>query len=175
MSIEEWRKIEGWPYEVSSIGRVRNLKGHIMATHISKYDGRYFITLRNKGKQAYHRVHRLMLTAFVGECPEGMECAHLNGIQTDNRIENLKWVTRKENMAHQYLHGTRIMGERSAQAKLTIEQAIEIKNTYKKRSNFRSNIREICKKFNISESVVRNISKGLRWNLAIQKYEALTK
>lgn len=67
------------------------------------------------------RVHRLILEAFVGPCPEGMECRHLNGDKADNRLANLSWGTRQENMddkrkhanhgprARLYAHGGRTM------------------------------------------------------------------
>ncbi len=50
-----------------------------------------------EGQLSLRYIHDLMLTAFVGACPDGMECRHLNDISTDNRRENLCWGTRKEN------------------------------------------------------------------------------
>lgn len=49
--------------------------------------------------------HHMVLLAFVGPRPAGMECRHLNGIPDDNRIENLAWGTRKENIADTIRHG----------------------------------------------------------------------
>lgn len=46
-----------------------------------------------------HQIHRLVLDAFAGPRPEGMECRHLNGDPKDNRLRNLVWGTRAENMA----------------------------------------------------------------------------
>lgn len=51
-------------------------------------------------------VHRLMLEAFVGPCPPGMECRHLNGVADDNRLENLCWGTHLENEMDRRRHGT---------------------------------------------------------------------
>lgn len=42
-------------------------------------------------------VHRLVLEAFVGPCPPGMECCHNNGVASDNRLCNLRWDTSSEN------------------------------------------------------------------------------
>lgn len=50
------------------------------------------------------RVHRLVLLAFVGPCPEGMECRHLNGVRADCRLENLAWGTRDENVEDRRRH-----------------------------------------------------------------------
>lgn len=62
---------------------------------------------------------------FVGPCPPGMEACHFpDRDPTNNRLENLRWDTKKANAYDQYLHGTRAMGSRNGQAKLT-EQDIE--------------------------------------------------
>jgi hypothetical protein len=58
------------------------------------------------GRIGYRFVHRLVLEAFVGPCPEGMECRHLDGDPANNRLENLRWGTHRENAADQVRHGT---------------------------------------------------------------------
>ncbi len=57
-----------------------------------------------RGNVRTFRVHRLVLEAFVGPCPEGMECRHLNGVRADCRLENLIWGTRAENVADRRKH-----------------------------------------------------------------------
>ena len=47
-------------------------------------------------------IHRLVLDAFVGEKLKGMQCNHKNGIKTDNKLENLEWVTPSQNRKHAY-------------------------------------------------------------------------
>ena len=46
------------------------------------------------------KIHRLVLEAFVGPCPEGKECNHKNHERDDNELTNLEWVTRSENNKH---------------------------------------------------------------------------
>jgi HNH endonuclease len=58
-------------------------------------------------------VHRLVLEAFVGKAPQGMQCAHADGNRANNALGNLRWVTRKENEADKLRHGTRLSGDRS--------------------------------------------------------------
>lgn len=49
-------------------------------------------------KRTYHSVHRLVLEAFVGPCPEGMEACHYpDNDRTNNRLENLRWDTHEKN------------------------------------------------------------------------------
>ena len=57
-------------------------------------------------------MHRMMLIAFTGPPPEGMEARHLNGDSFDNRLENLEWNTHLINMRDQDLHKTRARGKR---------------------------------------------------------------
>lgn len=64
------------------------------------------VTLRpgsGKKKKIFY-VHRLVLEAFVGPCPENMECRHLNGVRSDCRLDNLAWGTKAENEADKKKH-----------------------------------------------------------------------
>ena len=112
MDQEIWKSVVGHEglYAVSDRGRVRRLvkrrscpPGVILCPR-TRGAGYPQVTL--DGYRA--SVHRLVLAAFVGPCPPGMECNHLNGIKTDNRVENLEWVTRSENNLHAY----RILGHK---------------------------------------------------------------
>lgn len=80
--------------------RARKLKpGRVSA-------GYYSVVMHHDGKPRRVKIHRLVLEAFVGTCPEGMECCHDNGIRTDNRLANLRWDTPKANSADKFKHGT---------------------------------------------------------------------
>ena len=70
--------------------------------YVRKGDGRAFVDLRNHkaGKRSNARVHRVVLETFVGPCPAGMECDHKDGNCLNNRLDNLQWVTSKENKAN---------------------------------------------------------------------------
>lgn len=121
---EEWRPVVGYEgsYEVSDQGRVRSLErtieahGEIRSGHTRLLKGR--VLRHGIGRGGYHRValvrqchvavrfvHRLVLEAFVGPAPEGMECCHNNGDKADNRLVNLRWGTRSENMYDKIRHG----------------------------------------------------------------------
>lgn len=123
---EEWRPVVGWEgcYEVSDLGNVRSVDRY--RTHVCR-DGKHTLSLRrgkplkqNVAKRGYRvvalynppvrgkgrQVHRLVLEAFVGPCPPGMEACHCNGISDDNRLVNLRWDTRSNNNLDTVLHGT---------------------------------------------------------------------
>lgn len=88
-------------YEVSNLGRVRSLHRKeiiVMAQQIS-CNGYYRVQLWKDGAMKYCRVHRLVGFAFLADSYfEGAVIDHVNTIKTDNRAENLRWVTQKENL-----------------------------------------------------------------------------
>lgn len=114
---EEWRPIPGYEgYEASTCGRIRSVSRTITCKNgVSKsLNGRVLKELRasrgdhvNVSIRGYPTaVHRLVLLAFVGPAPDGMECCHCDGNAANNRIENLRWDTHLENMRDLVRHGT---------------------------------------------------------------------
>lgn len=108
--MEEWRDINGFEgfYQVSNKERVRSVdridnnnhfrKGSIMKQFL--IGGYYKVGLRSGSKQKHFSVARLVAFAFpeiCGEYFEGAEVDHISTIKTDNRPENLRWVTRIQN------------------------------------------------------------------------------
>lgn len=92
---------DGW-YWVSNLGRVKSFKWgkeRIRKLRKSKY-GYLCVSLSHNNTMKTHSVHRLVLEAFVSPCPEDKVCNHKNGIKDDNKLENLEWVTVKENNHH---------------------------------------------------------------------------
>lgn len=115
---ERWRAIPGQEghYEVSDLGRVRSIDRTITASTGVRYRkrGRMLspapstgghLMLHLRGRQGF-LIHRLVLLAFVGPPPPGTECCHGPGGPADNRLVNLRWDTRVENMADRVRHGT---------------------------------------------------------------------
>lgn len=107
-TIEKFKPINGYEglYEVSDYGTVRSLdyqgkKRIKYLRNIKAPDGYERINLYRDGKMKRLLVHRLVYEAFVGEIPEGYEIDHINTIRDDNRLSNLRVVTRKGNMANQ--------------------------------------------------------------------------
>lgn len=104
---EVWRRIAGASdYEVSDQGRVRSLKSGGLILKPRRHNGYLMVTLPVGGTSLHRFVHVLVLTAFVGPTPDGLQTRHLDGTRTNNHVENLAWGTRRENMADKHVHGT---------------------------------------------------------------------
>lgn len=104
MKNEEWKPVVGYDglYEVSNLGNVKSLNyrhtGETkMLTKRTDKDGYKLVKLYRNGKYKLHRVHRIVYESFKGAIPEGMEIDHRNTVKDDNRVENLRCVTSKEN------------------------------------------------------------------------------
>ena len=80
--------------------------------------------------QYKRRIHRLVLETFVGPCPEGMECRHLDGDSYNNNLNNLCWGTRILNHKDKIKHGTSLRGVKNPQAKLTDGAVRDIRAMY---------------------------------------------
>ena len=97
--MEVWKEIKGYEglYEVSSEGRVRSTgkKKGIMRPGTSK--GYLKVGLTKDGSRKMYRVHRLVAFAFIPNPDNKPEIDHINGDRKDNRVENLRWMTHKEN------------------------------------------------------------------------------
>jgi hypothetical protein len=93
--------------------------------------GHLFVSLyRGDGIKRKRYVHQLVLDAFVGACPEGMECRHLDNNPSNNDVSNLAWGTKKENEADKIGNNTTNRGSRNGMAKLTEAQVEEIRKRY---------------------------------------------
>lgn len=115
---ERWCAIKGYEgkYEVSDLGNVRSLNygrsGKIKVLSPAIKKGYLNVILYKKGeKRKMFRVHRLVVTAFIGPIPKGMVVNHINENKLDNRLSNLEICTVTQNINH----GTR--NERLAKAK----------------------------------------------------------
>ncbi len=95
-------------YFITRDGRVWSEKSHRWRkTHIDKSTGRVvFGVFTAKGIQIA-QIHRSLLETFIGPCPEGMECRHLDGDPLNNNLGNLKWGTRYENMQDKIIHNAK--------------------------------------------------------------------
>ena len=128
--MEEWREIPGSEYSVSSEGRVasRHRGGRILRP--GNRNGYLMVVLQGNGNVLYRSIHILVATAFLGPRPTPRhQVNHKNGIRIENRVENLEWVTARENKRH----SIDVLGRKAAhgkalpQAKVTETEVREIR------------------------------------------------
>ena len=104
---EIWKDIKGFEgiYIVSNIGRVKRLKcryakeDRFIKMYLGKR-GYYCYNLWNKGKNKVSTVHRLIATQFIPNPENKREVNHKDANKLNNSIDNLEWVTPKENSVH---------------------------------------------------------------------------
>lgn len=114
MDKEIWKSIEGFPgYEISSLGKVKSLfrivkvtdeknrsvPEKIIKTNISKC-GYEMVSISFEGKSKLCSVHRLVAQTFIPNPENKPQVNHINGIKTDNSVDNLEWMTQSENQKH---------------------------------------------------------------------------
>lgn len=118
---EQWRPVPGWEgrYAVSDHGRVKSLarveprvhgrplrlREKILRGSLTS-DGHRAVALCRDNRRITIKVHRLVLLAFVGPQPPGMEACHYDGDPDNNTLTNLRWDTRSGNFYDRVRHGT---------------------------------------------------------------------
>lgn len=168
MENEEWRAVTGYEgfYEVSDLGRVRSLDRAVRSRGGFRLT-RGCLLKPQKHSRGYAQVglgrrtalvHRLVLDAFRGPCPDGMEGCHNNGVRTDNRLDNLRYDTPVSNAQDRRVHGTNGAGECNAKAKLTSEQVAEIRAA---RGVMRQ--RDLAARYGVGQTQISRIHTGQRW------------
>lgn len=164
---EIWRPVDGCEdrYEVSNLGRVRSTAknwraGSLIMKTRKTATGYISVSLNIETRRGVSRfVHRLVAEAFSGKCPSDMECAHINGVRSDNRPSNLIWATRAENNSHKEIHGTVMRGERNGRAILTAETVLEIRRL----RTIGLKWKDIGAKFGISKNHAIDCGTGRNW------------
>ena len=152
--IESWLIIPGHVlYEVSNLGSVRRAKSLRQLKPWKNPSGHLVVKLCDCGSISNRLVHRLVLSAFIGPCPNGMECCHNDGIPQNNKLSNLRWDTPLSNRRDKVRHGGMPRGEAHARCKLKDSDVFDIRelsvlgvsNTF------------ISRLFNISDRYVRQL------------------
>lgn len=170
---EEWRDIPGFPlYQVSNLGRVRTRRPwgpherprrhwHVLKPWANNRGYLSVALCRVSHERGVNRlIHRLVLEAFVGPCPPGMEARHLlSNDVTDNRLCNLSWGTRSQNQGDRVAHGTDRRGSRHYLTRLTEDDVRRIREL----SAAGARGCDLARQFNQRPENILKICRRLTW------------
>jgi len=166
LSTDYWKPVKGYEgkYIVSKNGTIKSLfKRNLNNIIPQRLDRAGYLTVR-LSKENYDNtqyVHRIISEAFIDNPNNKVEVNHINGIKTDNSIENLEWVTHAENMQHAYQTG---LISTASISKKVIDMCTG--KEYK-------SIKEAAKVLNINSGTCRNYLNGnIKTNKTCLKYAA---
>lgn len=176
---ERWKAIPGYEglYEVSSQGRVRSLpryarvrgngtrfvRARILRPNTSsRYQS---VVLSRENHLKTRLIHALVLEAFVGPAPEGMQGCHWDRDKSNNVLSNLRWDTPKGNDSDKERHGTIMHGSRNGNSKLREEQIAEVEQLlYQGLSQW-----DIANKLGVHQGTISRIHLHKSWRRVLDR------
>jgi predicted XRE-type DNA-binding protein len=148
-------------FEISQLGIVRGIKKKNIKSQYIGSTGYYFVSISKNNRSRPFRVHRLLASAFIPNPNNYPEVNHKDGCKTNNSLENLEWVTHRQNMEHAFDTGlANNTGEKNGQSKLSASQVDEIKKHLLRGHLSQYKIAEM---FGVSRSCVLGIKLGRLW------------
>jgi hypothetical protein len=179
---EVYVDIQGYKgyYQVSNYGNVRSLdrviteqtgktqtlKGRILKPHTNS-SGYYQINLNKNGIRTTFAIHQLVAQAFLDNRSSKPTVNHINGIKTDNNVNNLEWATYSENLEHAYRNRlrravkTNEVASKNYKRKLTEQQVREIKLLIAAKS---PTLKQIANQYDVGRSTIGSIKSGRNWS-----------
>lgn len=170
--IEIWKPIINYEglYEISNYGKIKRFNRDkryksfkiLKPQKTNKYGHKHIDLTKNNIRDS-HLVHRLVLETFVGPCPLGMECRHLDGNPSNNRLDNLRWGTRLENMQDTIKHGTNFIKARGSKHRRAKLNEWKVRVIIRLLGDGYMTQQEIAKIFNISRPIISRIKNNITW------------
>lgn len=166
---EVWKDIQGYEgkYRVSNYGRIKSLsrkifngtgfymsKEKILNGHIITNG---YMQIELQGKPLL--VHRLVAEAFILNHENKPQVNHIDGDKTNNRVDNLEWVTNGENQIHAYKNGLNKRSEKAGRKPIKVCQ-IDLKTG--KIVKIYNSISEARKNLNIKKDNISSVCKNKR-------------
>ena len=164
--VEEWRDIEGYEglYQVSNLGKIKSF--HYGTSRINKIQltkkGYAYTHLYKNGKSKRYFVHVLVAKAFIPNPKNKPQVNHIDANKSNNRVENLEWVTPEENMQHAYEKGLVKIGSEHHCSQLTEDQVRYIRKNYTPYDE-EFGRDALAKKFGVRKKVVYNVAHNITY------------
>ena len=175
--MEEWRKVEknDW-YEVSNLGNVRSvdrkmwcvpnnsyslIKSKLLVPSTNNSKGYERVQLCKNGKKTTESVHRLVALAFIPNPENKPQVNHIDGIKTNNNVENLEWCTNQENREHKIRvlgPWEPVRGSKNHMSKLKEEDVFNIVKLLKTKT-----ATDIAKLYNVAQTTITEIIARRSW------------
>lgn len=162
MMIEEWLAIQsyGGMYFVSNMGNIKNRFGKILAQDC-RADQYCRICLCKNNIKKNHYVHRLVLSAFIPNSTD-MQCNHKDGNRSNNHLDNLEWMTSKQNVQYSFdvLNRQMPRGEQNPVSIFTERDVQYIRASY---SGKRGGIKALAQEMKANPQTIANILQNKSW------------
>jgi len=181
--MEIWNNVPGYEelYQVSNLGNVKRLASKVWVEKHKGYfrtypeetlkpilspSGYYHVNLYKDKKLKTFRINRIVLMTFDRMPKDGEVSMHLDNNKLNNKLENLKWGTCKDNAQQMHKEGRNncISGSKNPMAKTNEEEVAKIKILYKYNN---LSVSKIAKMYNKKYHFVYDIVKNLKWNHVI--------
>lgn len=159
-------------YQISNYGNVKSVDRYVLHKrygnmHVKEcimkcflVEGYLYVRLCKNSKHKTFKIHRIVMTHFVLNPNNFLEVNHIDGVKTNNHIDNLEWCTRSHNEKHAHKIGLKnFKGKNAPNIKLTEEKIKEIKELLKNKIPQRT----IAKKYDIAPSTVNYINTEKKW------------
>ncbi|MCT3693486.1 HNH endonuclease [Elizabethkingia anophelis] len=129
----------------------------------TNYDGYKVICMSVNGIRYVKYIHRLVAESFIPNDKNKSQINHINGVKSDNRVENLAWCTQSENIAHAYKNGLNISrkGSKSGRSKLNEKIVSEIR--LKAANRYRGQVSELANEYGVTVSIISMIISNKVW------------
>lgn len=164
----EYRMVEGFPgYRVGDDGSVWGCRVRCSGRIGSRWhrlkprpvNGYQKLSLMRDRRKFDRYVQVLVLTAFRGPAPDGMQACHDDNDRANNQLSNLRWDTQSENEKDKKRHGTAAIGERQGAARLTVDDVRLIRDLHSGGCNTAS----IARTFGVGRTTIRRVLTGETW------------
>lgn len=173
---EMWLPMQGWEklYRISSFGRLTSLCKSTrkvacprrlekeLKPHLNSHTGYYAYVFSDWGRGEKDKrivIHRLVALHFIPNPLNLAEVNHKDGNKINNRVDNLEWVSREQNIQHGFRTGLikTLRGEQAVNCTLTNEQVLMI-------YNHKGGVRQLSRDLKIPYSSIAAIRNGVSWN-----------
>jgi len=172
---EIWKDVQDYEgfYQVSNKSEIRSVDRYIYCTRNKSYSlmkgrilkqtfgGNYYgVTLTKDNNKKYKLVHRLVAELFIANSENKSEVNHIDGNKKNNKLNNLEWVTHKENESHASRLNLKANGENHHNSKFKNNDIINIYKTY---HNKLKTLSQLAKKYNVAYTTIDYIVSKKYW------------